>query len=67
MKRGTSVARAGYHTIGELMILKPRDNHTVKLWSECTLQKFYDALVRIGSLPIPLVRKVPLGAAGSPL
>jgi uncharacterized protein (DUF885 family) len=64
-KRGASDALYGYYTIGKLAILKLRDDYKAKLGSEYTLQKFHDAFIKIGPLPLPLVRKAMLGEAGS--
>jgi uncharacterized protein (DUF885 family) len=64
-KRGTADALYGYYTIGKLMILKLRDDYKAKLGGEYSLQKFHDAFIKLGPLPMPLVRKVMLGEVGS--
>jgi uncharacterized protein (DUF885 family) len=63
-KRGTADALYGYYTIGKLMILKLREDYKAKMGSAYSLQKFHDAFIRLGPLPLPLVRKVMLGAVG---
>jgi uncharacterized protein (DUF885 family) len=65
-KRGTSDALYGYYTMGKLMILKLRDDYKAKLGPEYSLQKFHDAFIRLGPLPLPLMRRAMLGDAGSP-
>jgi uncharacterized protein (DUF885 family) len=64
-KRGTSDALYGYYTLGKLMILKLRDDYKAKLGPAYTLQRFHDDFVRLGPLPMPLIRKAMLGEAGS--
>ncbi len=64
-KRGTADALYGYYTIGKLMILKLRDDYKAKLGAEYSLQKFHDAFIKLGPLPMPLVRKALLGEVGS--
>jgi uncharacterized protein (DUF885 family) len=57
-RRGTSDATYGYYTMGKLAILKLRDDYRARLGSTFNLQAFHDAFVRVGPLPIPLVRRV---------
>jgi uncharacterized protein (DUF885 family) len=64
-KRGTSDALYGYYTLGKLMILKLRDDYKVKLGSAYTLERFHDDFIKLGPLPMPLIRKAMLGEAGS--
>ena len=64
-KRGTADALYGYYTIGKLMILKLRDDYKAKLGADYTLQKFHDAFIQLGPLPLPLIRKALLGEVGS--
>jgi uncharacterized protein (DUF885 family) len=66
-KRGTADALYGYYTIGKLMILKLRDDYKARMGREYSLQKFHDAFIELGPLPMPLVRKAMLGETGSPL
>ena len=60
-KRGTSDALYGYYTMGKLAILKLREDYHRQLGSAYTLQKFHDAFIALGPLPIPLS---PPGIAG---
>jgi uncharacterized protein (DUF885 family) len=66
-KRGTSDALYGYYTIGKLMILKLRDDYKAKMGGGYSLQKFHDAFIALGPLPLPLIRKAMLGEVGSVL
>jgi len=63
-KRGTSDALYGYYTMGKLAILKLREDYHRQLGSAYTLQKFHDAFIALGPLPIPLVRRALLGEEG---
>jgi uncharacterized protein (DUF885 family) len=62
-KRGAGDPLYGYYTMGKLMILKLRDDYQKKMGSAYSLQKFHDAFVRLGPLPLPLVRKAMLGSS----
>ena len=64
-KRGTSDATYGYYTMGKLMILKLRDDYKAKMGAQYTLQGFHDAFIKLGPLPLPLIRKAMLGEAGA--
>jgi uncharacterized protein (DUF885 family) len=63
-RRGTADALYGYYTMGKLMILKLREDYKAKLGAAYSLQKFHDAFIAIGPLPMPLMRKAMLGEAG---
>jgi uncharacterized protein (DUF885 family) len=63
-KRGTSDALYGYYTMGKLMILKLREDYKAKKGSDYSLGDFHDAFIRIGPLPLPLIRRAMLGEAG---
>ncbi len=63
-KRGTGDPTYGYYTMGKLMILKLREDYKAKLGAEYTLQKFHDAFIALGPLPLPLIRKAMLGETG---
>jgi uncharacterized protein (DUF885 family) len=63
-KRGTSDAMYGYYTMGKLMILKLREDYKAKNGSDYSLQGFHDAFIRIGPLPLPLIRRAMLGEVG---
>lgn len=65
-KRGTADATYGYYTMGKLMILKLRDDYKKKMGDAYSLKKFHDAFVRLGPLPVPLIRKAMLGETGTP-
>jgi uncharacterized protein (DUF885 family) len=64
-KRGSADALYGYYTLGKLMLLKLRDDYKARLGPDYTLQKFHDAFIQIGPMPIILVRKAMLGEAGA--
>jgi uncharacterized protein (DUF885 family) len=63
-KRGTSDALYGYYTIGKLGILKLREDYKKKLGADYSLQKFHDTFIKLGPLPLPLIRKAMLGTSG---
>jgi uncharacterized protein (DUF885 family) len=63
-KRGTADALYGYYTMGKLMILKLREDYKAKTGSSYTPQGFHDAFIKIGPLPLPLVRRAMLGTTG---
>ena len=60
-KRGTSDPTYGYYTMGKLMILKLRDDYKAKRGSAYSLQGFHDTFIKLGPLPLPLMRKAMLG------
>ena len=64
-KRGANDALYGYYTMGKLAILKLRDDYKKKLGASYTLQKFHDEFIKLGPLPIPLIRERMLGERGS--
>jgi len=63
-KRGTSDALYGYYTMGKLAILKLREDYKAKLGADYTLEKFHDAFIKLGPLPLPLMRTAMLGSPG---
>jgi uncharacterized protein (DUF885 family) len=63
-KRGTADALYGYYTMGKLMILKLRDDYKAKEGQSYRLQAFHDAFIKLGPLPLPLIRKAMLGETG---
>lgn len=65
-KRGTADATYGYYTMGKLMILKLRDDYKAKKGSQYSLQDFHDSFIKLGPLPLPLIRKAMLGDVGTP-
>ncbi len=60
-KRGAGDPLYGYYTMGKLMILKLRDDYKRTLGDAYTLQKFHDAFIQLGPLPLPLIRQAMLG------
>jgi uncharacterized protein (DUF885 family) len=64
-KRGTSDATYGYYTMGKLMILKLRDDYKAKKGAQYSLQDFHDSFIKLGPLPLPLIRKAMLGQTGT--
>ncbi|HEX6464532.1 MAG TPA: DUF885 domain-containing protein [Vicinamibacterales bacterium] len=63
-KRGTADALYGYYTMGKLMILKLREDYKAKTGASYSLEGFHDAFIKIGPLPLPLMRRELLGATG---
>jgi uncharacterized protein (DUF885 family) len=63
-RRGTSDATYGYYTMGKLMILKLRDDYKAKMGDRYSLQDFHDTFIKLGPLPLPLIRKAMLGETG---
>ncbi len=64
-KRGTSDPTYGYYTMGKLMIMKLREDYRAKMGEKFSLQEFHDAFIKLGPLPLPLVRKAMLGETGT--
>ncbi|HET7221100.1 MAG TPA: DUF885 domain-containing protein, partial [Vicinamibacterales bacterium] len=64
-KRGTSDPTYGYYTMGKLMILKLRADYKAKAGADYSLQKFHDAFIALGPLPLPLIRRAMLGSEGT--
>jgi len=64
-KRATSDALEGDYTLGKLMIMKLRDDYQSKMGAAYTLQAFNDTFMRLGPLPLPLIRRALLGNTGS--
>jgi uncharacterized protein (DUF885 family) len=64
-KRGTSDALYGYYTMGKLALLKLREDYKRKLGASFSLQQFHDEFLRLGPLPMPLMREAMLGERGS--
>ncbi len=65
-KRGTSDATYGYYTMGKLMILKLRDDYKAKMGEKYSLKDFHDTFIKLGPLPVPLIRNAMLGDIGNP-
>jgi uncharacterized protein (DUF885 family) len=66
-KRGTSDPTYGYYTLGKLMILKLRDDYRAKNGPQYSLRNFHDSFLKLGPLPLPLMRKAMLGEEGQAL
>jgi uncharacterized protein DUF885 len=49
--------------MGKLAILKLREDYRQKMGAEYTLQKFHDAFIALGPLPLPLIRQAMLARA----
>ena len=52
--------------MGKLMILKLRDDYKAKMGDAYSLKGFHDAFIKLGPLPLPLIRKAMLGDVGDP-
>ena len=65
-KRGTSDATYGYYTMGKLMILKLREDYKKKMGDSYSLKEFHDTFIKLGPLPVPLIRRTMLGETGDP-
>lgn len=65
-RRGTTDPTYGYYTMGKLMILKLREDYKAKRGAAFSLQEFHDAYLKLGPLPLPLMRRAMLGETGSP-
>ncbi len=61
VKRGTEDPTYLYYTLGKLEILRLRDDYKKKLGAGYSLEKFHDAFLGEGALPISLVRKALVG------
>ena len=64
--RGTFDPAYGNYTLGKLMIRKLRDDWTAKRGGRAAWQSFHDEFLSHGSPPIPMIRKVMLGADAGP-
>jgi uncharacterized protein (DUF885 family) len=60
-RRGTRNPTYLVYTWGKLEILRLRDDYKKKMGAGYSLQKFHDALLAEGPIPIPLLRKALLG------
>jgi uncharacterized protein (DUF885 family) len=63
--RGTYDPTYLYYAFGKQMMLKLRADYQARLGPAYTLKKFHDAVLREGSMPLPLLRRVLLGEPGS--
>jgi len=48
------------------MILKLREDYRAKMGEAYSLKDFHDTFIKLGPLPVPLIRKAMLGQAGDP-
>ncbi|HUQ28863.1 MAG TPA: DUF885 domain-containing protein [Usitatibacter sp.] len=64
--RGTFDPAYGNYTLGKLMIRKLRDDWTAGRGGRAGWQAFHDEFLSHGSPPIPMIRKVMLGATAGP-
>jgi uncharacterized protein (DUF885 family) len=64
-KRGAGDPFYGYYTMGKLAILKLREDYKAKQGAAYSLQAFHDAFIKIGPLPLPLIREKMLGSRGT--
>jgi uncharacterized protein (DUF885 family) len=62
--RAGRAIRSGYYTMGKLMILKLRDDYKATQGASYSLQNFHDTFLKLGPLPLPLVRRAMLGETG---
>ena len=46
------------------MILKLREDYRARMGAKFSLQEFHDTFIKLGPLPLPLVRKAMLGEVG---
>ena len=65
--RGATDPTYGYYTLGKLMMLKLREDLKAAQGPAFSLSGFHDAFLRLGPLPLPLVRRAMLGEAGTAL
>jgi uncharacterized protein (DUF885 family) len=65
-RRGTYDATYLYYSLGKQMVFKLRRDYESKLGPAYSIRKFHDAVLRQGSIPLPLLRRVMLGANAGP-
>jgi uncharacterized protein (DUF885 family) len=51
--------------MGKLAILKLRDDYRKQKGAAYSLKDFHDSFIKLGPLPLPLVREAMLGERGS--
>ncbi len=56
-KRGTEDPTYLYYTFGKLEVLRLREDYKKKMGKKYSLQKFHDAFLLEGAMPLPLVRE----------
>ncbi len=62
--RGAGDPLYGYYTMGKLAILKLRNDYRAQKGAAFSLKEFHDTFIRLGPLPLPLVRQAMLGDRG---
>jgi len=62
--RGAGDPLYGYYTMGKLAILKLRNDYRAQKGAAFSLKDFHDTFIRLGPLPLPLVREAMLGERG---
>jgi uncharacterized protein (DUF885 family) len=62
--RGAGDPLYGYYTMGKLAILKLRNDYRARQGAAFSLKTFHDTFIRLGPLPLPLVRQAMLGERG---
>lgn len=62
--RGAGDPLYGYYTMGKLAILKLRRDYRTLKGPAFSLKDFHDTFIRLGPLPLPLVRQAMLGERG---
>jgi uncharacterized protein (DUF885 family) len=62
--RGAGDPLYGYYTMGKLAILKLRKDYRARQGNAFSLKTFHDTFIRLGPLPLPLVRQAMLGERG---
>jgi uncharacterized protein (DUF885 family) len=46
--------------------MKLREDYKAKMGDSYSLEDFHDAFIRLGPLPLPLIRRAMLGETGEP-
>ena len=62
--RGAGDPLNDYYTMGKLAILTLRNDYRALKGNAYTLKDFHDTFIRLGPLPLPLVRQAMLGQRG---
>ncbi len=63
-RRGTYDPTYLYYAFGKLAMYRLRSDYQKQLGAAYTLRKFHDAVLRQGSLPLPLLRRILVGVDG---
>ncbi len=62
--RGAGDPLYGYYTMGKLAIIKLRNDYRTLKGQAFSLKDFHDTFIRLGPMPLPLVRHAMLGQRG---